>query len=207
MPDPVTNHLISGTVFDLFGNDLAGATVSLKHTDFDETTPSETSDSNGEYIINLSGLDSQWSLGEEIQVTASKTAEGTNTVTTTIKGAGGQTVNVTLAETSDFNFAENQFDKHNLVGVIPLHYDKAKVTRLRPLPVQTENPLDKYQPADDDFDSDPNYTSFTDRFGNWYIVRDNLSDGTHRYSKGSSDYTNNWDKRAELDYDYFHNVF
>ena len=69
------------------------------------------------------------------------------------------------------------------------------------------DPLDRYQPTDEDFDNDPNYTSFTDIFGGWYIVEDNFSDGTHRYAKGSSDYTSNWDSRTSLEYDYFYNVF
>ncbi len=136
MADPVSNHLISGTIFDLFGNALAGATVSIKHTDFNETIPDVTTGSDGKYIANLSKLSSQWSLGEEIQVTATKTAEGRITETTTIKGVGGQTVNLTLAETSDFVFDDLPQDRTHLYFSLLTHYDGEKVTRTRPLPVQ-----------------------------------------------------------------------
>ncbi len=139
MAAPILSHLISGTVFDIFGAKLAGATVSVKHVSFNQTIPNVTTGSDGKYIANLSKLTTQWIVGDEIQVTANKTAEGTKTVSAIIVVGGSQTVNVTLAETSDFNFVENVFDKHNLYGVIPLHYDKAKVTRTRPLPVVISN--------------------------------------------------------------------
>ncbi|KKK64300.1 hypothetical protein LCGC14_2985600, partial [marine sediment metagenome] len=44
-------------------------------------------------------------------------------------------------------------------------------------------------------------------FGKWYIVEDNLADGTHRYVKGSSDYTTNWTNKTNLTYGYFYDVF
>ncbi len=213
MANPVLSHLVSGKVYGLFGtgNILAGATVTVKHSTIGPTAGiSETTNAQGEYIINLSGLDSQWSVGDEITVTATKTAEGTKTVTATITSGGGQTVNLTLAETSILVYDTNPVadeDVHNLNFNLITHYDGEKVTRLRPFPVQTEDPLDKYQPADDDFNSDPNYTGFTDRLGNWYIVEDNIDSGTHRYTKGSSNYETNWTNRASLSYNYFHETF
>lgn len=132
---PVTSHLVNGKVFDLFGDALSGATVSLKHIVLDETLPSVTSNAQGEYILNLSGLSSQWSKGQEIQITAFKTTEGTKTETTTIQGTGGQTVNLTLAETSDFVFDTLVQDRTHLFMAMPVHYDGKKVTRTRPLPV------------------------------------------------------------------------
>ena len=110
---PILGHLISGTISDLLGNALAGATVTVTH---ESITPSlaETSDSTGKYIINLSGLSSQWSVGDTITITASKIAEGTKTITTVISSGGSQTVNITLAETSDLVFGTNSQDRYNL---------------------------------------------------------------------------------------------
>ena len=208
MADPVLSHLISGKVYGLFGigNLLEGATVTITHPSI---TPSisKTTNAQGEYIINLSKLSSQWSVGDEITITASKTAEGTISVTRTILSGGGQTENLTLGETSDFVFDTQSQNRVNQTMTILTHYDGLNIIRTRPLPVQTEDPLEKYVPTDDDFNSDPNYTSFTDRLGSWYIVEDNLADGTHRYVRGSSDYTTNWTNKADLEYDYFYNVF
>ncbi len=128
--------LIFVTVLDIYGMILAIEKVSLKHTLPDQTLPITTSGSGWKYFINLSGLNSPWNLGEEIKVTASKTAEGTKTVTTTIQGVGGQTVDVTLAETSDISIAETDSTKrHNLYFALLVHYDEEKVTRERALPV------------------------------------------------------------------------
>lgn len=148
MANPILSHLVSGTVKDIFGTKLAEATVSLKHTSFNQTLPNVLTGSDGKYIINLggeNGLDSQWSKGGEIQVTASKTAEGTKTVTATITSGGGQTVNLTLAETSTLTFDTNPVadeDIHNLNFSLITHYDGEKVTRLRPFPVQAPIDID-----------------------------------------------------------------
>jgi len=208
MAAPVLPYLFSGTVFDIYGNSLADATVTLAHSSISPSL-SATSASDGKYIIDLSGLDTQWVKGDIVTITASKTAEGTKTITTTIKtDIGGQTENITLAETSDVSILPtDSTDRRNLHFALITHYDKAKVTRERPFPVQTENALDRYQPADDDLSADPNYTSFTDRLGRWYIQRDNLASGTHRYFRGTSDYETNWENRTDLDYDFYHNVF
>ncbi len=142
MAAPILSHLISGTVYDIFGTELAGATVSIKHVSFDETIPSVTTGSDGKYIINLSGLTSQWSVGDTLSVTASKTAEGTKTISTTITSAGSQTVNLTLAETSDLVRETQVQNAHILNFVLPTHYDGEKVTRTRPLPVQAPIDID-----------------------------------------------------------------
>ena len=146
MAAPVLSHLISGTVYDLFRIELAGATITVTHASI---TPSisATTGADGKYIINLSGLSSQWSAGEEIQVTASKTAEGTKTISTTITGAGSQTVNVTLAETSDLVFATNTPPRYNLNFALLTHYDGEKVTRERPFPVSSSEIDLLYNPA------------------------------------------------------------
>ncbi|KKL68132.1 hypothetical protein LCGC14_2128030 [marine sediment metagenome] len=156
-------------------------------------------------------MDSQWNLGEEIQITASKTAEGTKTVTTIIQGIGGQTVNVTLAETSDVTIAETDSTKrHNLYFALPVHYDEEKVTRLRPFPVQTEAPLDKYRASDTKIDGKIRYYGFLDRLGNWYVRRDDLTDSnnrTYRYAKGTKNYPTTLALMQAETYDFFNNVF
>ena len=130
---PILPHLVNGTVFDLFGNKLTNATVTLTHA----ISPvlSATTGSDGKYVINLSGLSSQWSKGDSISLKGSKTAEGRKTVTTTIQGTGSQTVDITLEETSDFDFDEPPQDRTILNQVIPLHYDGEKITRTRRFPV------------------------------------------------------------------------
>jgi len=136
MADPVTLHLVSGKVRDLYGAILSGATVTVTHSTIG-STPSVTTNTAGEYIINLSKLASQWSLGDTITVTASKTAEGTKSVITTIieEAAGRQTVNITLAETSDIHFNTQSQNVYLLRMMVPTHYDGEKITRERPLPV------------------------------------------------------------------------
>lgn len=213
MTNPVLSHLVSGKVYGLFGigNILAGATVTLTHSTI-EPSLSETTNAQGEYVINLSKLNSQWSVGDTITITASKTAEGTITVTKTILSGGGQTVNLTLAETSNLVFEPNPIadkDVHNLNFSLITHYDGGKVTRTRPFPVDSinDNPLAKYRIAEQQTSGDPKYFGYTDRLGNWYIMEQNVSEGTFRYVKGSSEFPTNWTNRTELSYNYFHNVF
>lgn len=211
MADPISSHIISGKVRDIFGNILEGATVTVTHDDIKSANPlDDTTNAQGEYSINLSGLSEQWVAGEGIKILGSKTAEGRKTITTTISTGGGQTHNFNLDETSDFDFElqPDLQDRYAFSMVMFVHYDGLQVTRLRPLPVQTENPLDGYHPTDDDVSGNTQYTGYTDRFGNWYIQRYNSSNGQYRYARGSSDYTTNWDNRStSVEYDYFYNVF
>ena len=55
---PVTPHLVSGKVYDLYSVALEGATVTLTH---DSITPSLSATTNaaGEYVINLNKLNTQ----------------------------------------------------------------------------------------------------------------------------------------------------
>lgn len=69
--------------------------------------------------------------------------------------------------------------------------------------------LGNYKINDVDADTSPNYYGFTDKDGNWFILKETLSAGadTYRYVKGSSNYTTNWTARVGLSYDYYYNVF
>ena len=206
MPTPPSSHIVFGTIFDIFGTKLADVIVTLTH---ETITPviSTTTDANGEYDLNLGDLSDAWSVGQNITLKASKTAEGVKSVTVAITSGGSQRHDITLAETSDFVYDTQVQNRTNIVMAIPLHYDGLKVTRERPLPILTENPIEKYQTADQDVNGDPQYFGFTDRFGNWYIQQYNVANGTFRYFKGTSAYSTNWTNRSTLSYDYFHNVF
>jgi hypothetical protein len=55
-------------------------------------------------------------------------------------------------------------------------------------------------------DSTPAYYGFTDKDGNWFIMREDAS-GNYRYTRGGTDFTTNWTNRATLSYDYFDVIF
>ncbi len=136
MAAPISSHLISGKVRDRLGDLLSGATVTLTHSSI-EPVLTETTNAAGEYIINLSGLSSQWSVGDSISVKATKATKGTITVGTVILAGASQTVNLTLAETSDLVFGENSQDRYNLNFALLTTYDGEKVTSINPLPVSS----------------------------------------------------------------------
>ena len=134
MPPPLS-HIIWGIVYNIYGSKLSEATVTLTHST--GTLPSVITDANGEYNMNLGGLPDVWTLGDTLTIKATKSAEGTKTITTTIKIGGSQQEDITLAETSNFVYDTQIQNRTNIVMSIPLHYDGEKVTRERPLPVQT----------------------------------------------------------------------
>lgn len=69
-----------------------------------------------------------------------------------------------------------------------------------------KQPTDGYKITDFD-DSTPSYYGFVNKDGAWYIQKEDTLTGTYRYAKGSSTYSDNWDDRENLSYDYFDNVF
>ncbi len=141
MTAPITLHQISGRVRDSLGALVVGATVTVTHSSIEPVLP-ETTNSSGEYIINLDGLSSQWAKGDSISITATKARTPTSlreTVTTadTIKGTGGQTIdlNLVIDETSELVFAVNTQDRYNLNFSLITTFDGEKVTHSNPLPV------------------------------------------------------------------------
>lgn len=70
-----------------------------------------------------------------------------------------------------------------------------------------DNDLSTYKYTEKDVTGDlPNkYFSYTDKDGNWYIMK--LTTTGARYYKGSSNYTTNWTNHLSLTYDYFYNIF
>lgn len=49
------------------------------------------------------------------------------------------------------------------------------------------------------------YYGFVNNKGSWYIMK--KTDVAIRFVKGSSDYVDNFNNRASLEYDYYYNVF
>lgn len=65
----------------------------------------------------------------------------------------------------------------------------------------------EYNVSDKDAVNLIRYYGFIGRSGHWYILKENTSTEEYRYIKGSSDYESNWTGRADLEYDYYHEVF
>lgn len=61
--------------------------------------------------------------------------------------------------------------------------------------------------SDVDQSGDPAYYGFVNENGNWYIMEENVANGTYRYISGTSSYTTNWTGRAGLSYDYYYTEF
>lgn len=56
-------------------------------------------------------------------------------------------------------------------------------------------------------DSTSTYYGFTNDAGMWFVMKEEVDSGSFRYVRGQSDFPKNWDKRENLSYDYYHNVF
>lgn len=69
-----------------------------------------------------------------------------------------------------------------------------------------KTPTDGYKITNID-DSSPAYYGFVDRTGKWYIMKEDTTTGSYRYTKGSSSFSTNWTNRASLPYDYFNIIF
>jgi hypothetical protein len=66
---------------------------------------------------------------------------------------------------------------------------------------------DGYAISDLDASGTTKYYGFLDETGNYYILA--MTDTTARYYRGSANesYITDWNNRASLDYNYFHDVF
>lgn len=67
------------------------------------------------------------------------------------------------------------------------------------------HPTDGYRISQLD-DSTPAYYGFTNKDGEWFIMKEDSS-GNYEYTKGTTDFPTNWTNRASLTYDYFYNTF
>ncbi len=59
----------------------------------------------------------------------------------------------------------------------------------------------------DSVDSTISYYGFLNKYGEWYIMRKDETNGTGRYYKGDSGYSSAWSARESASYDYFDEIF
>jgi len=67
------------------------------------------------------------------------------------------------------------------------------------------HPTDNYKISEVDYGS-ITYYGFIDQDEGWFIMKEDLNSGTYR-SKGDTNFNDNWNKRENLKYDYFNQVF
>ena len=107
--DPYT---CAGNVYDKDGSAVSGATVVVKNLDTGEKNTvgadtitgsaiTVTTDANGKYTFELINLNSGYSNGDKIKVTASKSGESGSKTHTVVAGNWGAVVDVTFGETDD----------------------------------------------------------------------------------------------------------
>jgi len=68
-----------------------------------------------------------------------------------------------------------------------------------------KHPTDGYNISELD-DSTPAYYGFTNKVGNWFVMKEDAA-GSFRYCKGDTSFSTNWTNRASLTYGYFDSVF
>ena len=69
--------------------------------------------------------------------------------------------------------------------------------------VAPADPLSCYQPANRDETGSPCYYGYIDAFGSWCIMQDDGINGITKFAFGTKDYTDYWDAKADLTYEYF----
>ena len=72
-------------------------------------------------------------------------------------------------------------------------------------PVQSQ-PTDGYRISEID-ENFVTFYGFTNKDGAWFVMREETDTGSFRYSRGDSNFPNNWANREKLKYDYFSNIF
>jgi len=200
MPTPKQSQPIGIIVRKANGTVLADASVTLSSET--ETTPAEITNSNGVAVLDAGNL-SSWSDGDIIVIKVTKTGHGTASLFVRLTSAPMADVEITM---HNYNFMKHKTDYLVLLGALLATDDGEKVTVSNPLPVST-NPLDKYEPSDENVAEGLEYHGSVDKDGNWYILKYDLNAGTMRYAVGTTAYTTNWTNRASLTYSYFYEVF
>lgn len=129
---PPSSHPVGIKVYGIDNQLLEGVTVTLTVT---SGSTSGITNSSGEVVLNVANAGS-WSVGEESTIVATKTASGTKTVTLVLTSSP-QSLNITLAETSDLIYYEQtENDTYVLNFSLLTTYDGEKVTTANPLPVK-----------------------------------------------------------------------
>ncbi len=72
-------------------------------------------------------------------------------------------------------------------------------------PAQAQ-PTDGYRISEID-DNVITLYGFTNKDGAWFVMREDTETGSFRYTKGDSNFPNNWTNREKLKYDYFNSIF
>lgn len=67
-------------------------------------------------------------------------------------------------------------------------------------------PLSAYAVSDSDTAGTTKYYGNVDKYGHWYILKNDTTAGTYRYVSGADNYTVAWTNRATLTYDYFYST-
>lgn len=70
-----------------------------------------------------------------------------------------------------------------------------------------KTPTDGYRITEIDDSSLATYFGFTNKDSSWYVMKEDTDTGTFRYTRGASNFPDNWNDREHLRYDYFNNVF
>lgn len=66
---------------------------------------------------------------------------------------------------------------------------------------------DGYIISEIDNDGPLSYYGFINKDGAWYIMLENVSDGSFRYTRGDLNFSLGWSQRKTLDYDYYYKIF
>ena len=72
--------------------------------------------------------------------------------------------------------------------------------------IATQSPTDGYNISEVD-DNIVGYFGYTNKEGGWFIMKGDTDTGSFRYTKGASNFPDNWKNREHLKYDYLHKVF
>lgn len=67
-------------------------------------------------------------------------------------------------------------------------------------------PMSAYVVSDGDTAGAVKYYGSVDKYGHWFILKNDTTANTYRYCSGDSNYTTAWATRTTLTYDYFYNT-
>lgn len=66
---------------------------------------------------------------------------------------------------------------------------------------------EEYKISEIDDSTEVSYYGFVNKDGAWFIMKEDLGASTYRYAKGNSEFSENWQSRQDLKYDYYFNLF
>ena len=194
---PVLPHPIGIKVYGLDSALLEGATVTLT---LGTESIDDTTNQQGEVILDTANLPSGWSVGDSVTIKASKTEEG-EASTTLVLTSDPQQTTLTLAQTSDLIWHDDGTNQFVLNFALIVDQEGNKITDANPLPVSSSPP-----PKDVRFDSDDsapdyvglnydNYNADTDT-RDWVIYKFTYSSGNVTRVQKRTDVS--WDDRTSL---------